>query len=297
MIRAASALRRGLPSAAAGVAAPADRRFRRPDVRPGRPRRFRQAVGRAARWMVPAAIVCGLGAWGAKQILDSSWMKVTAIDVRGNSRLSIGEIDALVAGLRDERIFDVDLDAYRKRLMDSPWVAAVSLARVLPSTIEVRITERAPLAVARLGQQLYLVDDSGVIIDEFGPQYRDFDLPIIDGLVTPPSTGTPLVDVARVHLVVSFLSSLDARPDLRRRLSQVDVVSAHDVVVMLDDDTAWLHIGETRFAERLTGYLELAPTLRARFTEIDYVDLRFDDRVFVRSKGQAADVTKAGQEN
>jgi cell division septal protein FtsQ len=65
-------------------------------------------------------------------------------------------------------------------------------------------------------------------------------------------------------------------------VSQIDVRDAHDAVVILEGDGALIHVGEERFAERLQGYLELAPTLRARVPEIDYVDLRFDERVYVR---------------
>jgi hypothetical protein len=43
-----------------------------------------------------------------------------------------------------------------------------------------------------------------------------------------------------------------------------------------------LHLGEERFAERIQAYLELAPTLRERVPEIDYVDLRFEERLYVR---------------
>ncbi len=296
MSRPSTQVRRGLPTASAGVAAPADRRFRRGEVRPGRTHRFGPHVSRLIRWGVLLCLVAASATWATRHVLASSWATVRTITVRGNAYLSLGEVDALVSGLRDQRIFEVDLEEYRRRLMDSPWVADVMVRRVLPSTIDLRIVERVPLAIARLGQQLYLVDRSGVIIDEFGPQYRTFDLPIVDGLVTPPSNGTPLVDAARVALLVSFLSALDARPDLRERLSQIDLRATHDLVVMFDEDTAWLHLGDARFVERLVAYLELAPTLRERFAAIDYVDLRFGDRVFVRSKGQGADVVKAGQE-
>ena len=53
MKRAAS--RRGLPPAASGVAAPADRRFRRPDVRPG----TRKRLGQLARRFGKIALVIG----------------------------------------------------------------------------------------------------------------------------------------------------------------------------------------------------------------------------------------------
>ena len=75
-------------------------------------------------------------------------------------------------------LFKADLGAYRARLLDSPWVADAAFRRVLPSTIELSLTERAPMAIGRLGDQLFLVDAGGVIIDEYGPQYAQYDLPI-----------------------------------------------------------------------------------------------------------------------
>ena len=57
---------------------------------------------------------------------------------------------------------------------------------------------------------------------------------------------------------------------------------AHDAVVLLDGDAALLHLGDDKFLERVQSYLELSPALRERVTDIDYVDLRFDPRVYVR---------------
>ena len=42
--------------------------------------------------------------------------------------------------------------------------------------------------------------------------------------------------------------------------------------------------GDDQFLERLQTYLDLAPALRERVREIDYVDLRFDERVYVQSR-------------
>ncbi len=68
-------------------------------------------------------------------------------------------------------------------------------------------------------------------------------------------------------------------------MSQVDVSNPHDAVVLVGDDPAWLHLGDTRFVERLTTYFELEPTLKERFHDVDYVDLRFDDHVYVHARG------------
>ena len=283
--------RRGLPPAASGVSAPADRRFRRPDVRPGTRKRLSQLALRLARIAVVIAVTIAAGTWAARALLGSSLLTVRHIVVHGNNRLSAPDVEALLAGIRSERILNIDFEAYRKRVMDSPWVADVSMRRVLPSTVELRLVERVPMAIARLGPQLYLVDNAGVIMDEFGPQYRDFDLPIVDGLVAT-SRGGPVADTDRVHLAGRFFDALGARPDLRRRVSQIDVSNARDLVAILDSEPAALHLGDARFVERLTTYFEISQALHDQFSDLDYVDLLFDERVYVRPHGRAPAAVK-----
>jgi cell division protein FtsQ len=284
-MRAGERIRRRQP-AAPGVSVPTDRRYRRPDLRFDARRRAGRAIVRSARWVLPLILLVAGTAWTVARLADSSLMSVRHIEVSGHHRLSTGEVEALVDGLRGQNIFRIDFDEYRRRVMDSPWVESVNLWRVLPSTIEVRIVERVPMAVARLGRQLFLVDGTGVIIDEYGPQYRDIDLPIVDGLMTSTASGAD-ASRERVHLASSLLDALSARPDLRRRLSQVDVSNSRDAVVMFDGDLVKLHLGDERFLERLHMYLELAPTFGERFAGVDYVDLRFDERVFVRAAARA----------
>ena len=66
------------------------------------------------------------------------------------------------------------------------------------------------------------------------------------------------------------------------------------MVVLLEGDPALLHLGEERFVERLQAYLEVASALRDRVSDIDYVDLRFDDRVYVKPRG-ASGTVEAGK--
>ena len=54
--------------------------------------------------------------------------------------------------------------------------------------------------------------------------------------------------------------------------------------MILSGDPAVISLGEDQFLARLQSYLELAPALRERVPSIDYVDLRFDDRIYVRAE-------------
>jgi hypothetical protein len=78
------------------------------------------------------------------------------------------------------------------------------------------------------------------------------------------------------------------------RLSQVDVSDVHNVTILLDDDPAELRVGDDHFLERVESYLSLSEALHQRVPAIDYVDLRFDGRVYVRPLGKAGRNTVAG---
>lgn len=269
------------------VAAPADRRFRRAHLKPGRRRGAHlRAVAAAARLVIVSGLMA-YGGWRATSlVLGTPALQVSRVEVRGNDRLATGEVLALVAGLRGRNILSIELDHWHRRLLSSPWVADAELRRILPATVEIDLRERRPMGIARLTNSLYLVDPTGAIVDEYGPHYADLDLPIIDGLRTAPHQGLAVVDESRARLAAALMASLQPRRDLSARVSQIDVSDAHNAVVMLDGDTAMLRLGDRDFLERLQEYIDLGPALRERIAEIDYVDLRFADRLYVRPVGR-----------
>jgi cell division protein FtsQ len=269
-----------------GLPSPSDKRFRRARVKPAsRKGTTLRRMTIAAKLGVLGALV-GLGAWRLITLVtESPALRVTTITVHGNDRLSRGEALALLADLRGRNILSVDLEKSRARLLASPWVETAVVRRVLPSTLDVVVRERVPMGIARLGRDLYLVDQHGVVIDEYGPIYADLDLPVIDGLASPPQSGEPLVDERRTALVARLLGDVAGHERLASRLSQIDVRDAHDAVVLLDGDTVMLRLGDRDFASRLQGYLDVASALKERVAAIDTVDLRFGERMYVRPMG------------
>jgi cell division protein FtsQ len=264
------------------IAAPADKRFRRAHVSPTRKRSwFHVSWKKLAQVSAFTAVVLYAGYRSVELMLAREALTVTRINVSGNSKLSRGEVVALLDGLRGRNMVFVNLEDWRAKLTASPWVADAALRRVLPGTVDVFISERQPIGIGRIGESLYLVDRRGAIIDEFGPNYADFDLPIIDGLSTGASGGT-LIDGGRAALAARLLGTLGAHPSLAKRVSQIDVSDPRDLMVILKGDTAMVRLGDDQFAERLQSYVDLSPALREKVPEIDYVDLRFDERVYVR---------------
>lgn len=277
------------------VAAPSDRRFRRAHLKPGRRRRAWRAL---VRPVFKYGVLGALLAYGVYRISAvaayAHVLRIGRIDIVGNQRLSKGEVMAVLNGMQGESILWTDLDVWRRRLLASPWVRDAALRRSLPSTVEVVVSERQPIGIGRVNGEMYLVDARGVLIDQYGPQYSDLDLPIVDGLASTgnnaksPSAPETMTDDARAELAARVIAALKSKPAVARRLSQVDVSDLHNASVILTGDAAVIHIGEDQFLARIESYLELASAVHERVAEIDYVDLRFDDRIYVRPVAKAA---------
>lgn len=260
----------------------ADRRFHRAHVKPARRRGpVRQAVVATLKVIVPLVVVAGLGYSGAAAIGEAETFQIKTVKVSGNSRTPTAEIMTALSGLQGTSIVTVDLDSWRSRLQETPWVRDATFHRALPSTLEIAVTEREPVGIGRVKDKLYVIDERGAVIADYGPQYADLDLPIIDGLsASPGRDGTG--DEGRAALAARVIASLRTKPALAKRLSQIDVADAHNAAVIVNGDRAVIYVGEDRFLPRLESYLGLAAALRERVADIDYVDLRFDDRIYVR---------------
>jgi len=266
-----------------GVSVASDKRFPRAHLAPTR--RARAAL-RGAWIRHVVAIVVALAAVYqlAETVMTTGALAVRHVSIDGNARMSRGEILAVLDGLQGTNILTLDLEAWRARLKRSPWVADATVRRIFPATVRVVLEEREPIGLGRIGDQVFLVDHTGTIIDEFGPGYAALDLPVIDGLAAGARAGTTLVDPWRAALAWRLLQALSRSPHLANRLSQIDVSDVRDAAVILEGDTAVLRLGHERFEERLQLYVDAADTLRSRVDDIDYVDLRFGEHVYVRPR-------------
>jgi cell division septal protein FtsQ len=297
------------------VSAPADRRFRRALVKPMRKRALWTRIVRPLlRSAAITAVVLYGGYRGSLVAARAHVLQVERIVVHGNERLSEGDVLAVLTGLRGESLIWTNLEAWRRRLLSSPWIREAVLRRSLPSTVDIVVSERQPIGLARIDGAMYLVDEHGVIIDQFGRQYADLDLPIIDGLqgragregggacskcegrvgavgalmsgdpraLINSGEADPNVDEMRAELAARLIADVTPKPEIARRVSQIDVTDLHNAAVILAGDPAIVRLGDDRFLPRLESYLELASALRERVPDLDSVDLRFDDRIYVR---------------
>jgi cell division protein FtsQ len=150
---------------------PSNRRTKDPPARPSTPDVETESAAAAppplepprppSRWWSALRTLAGVAlvvassvavAWAARRhVLQSPRFAITEIQVIGCERRSGDAITAESGLAVGTNIFGADLDAARVRVLSDPWVAEATLARRLPGTLLVQITERKPAALVALG--------------------------------------------------------------------------------------------------------------------------------------------------
>jgi cell division protein FtsQ len=244
-----------------------------------RVRRARRGpLGRAILAAQAAALLllAGLLGWaGYSRVMASERLKVGRVEVRGSRFLAEQDVRDLLGSAVGDNILGLDIEALKARLRTSPWVADAAIARALPDTLRVEIRERAPLALAE-ADGLQLMDEDGTLIEPYGPRTAAFDLPIVRGL-KGASADVVRDRAQRAGALLHDLGELSAE------VSEVDVEDAGDLRVVLRGAGEVLRMGVPPYRRKLQTFLELRPDLERRCPAAEYFDLRFRNRIFVKS--------------
>ena len=209
----------------------------------------------------------------------------------GMRRLSTREVLDRLRGLRGEHVLNVDLEHWRRQVLSSPWVEYVAIRRVLPSTIEIFVRERQPMAIGRVHDELYLVDSGGNIIDKYGPSYAQFDLPLVDGLSPPEGRSAAGGRPPRGAGGTRDRRTAERRPAVPQGVADRRERRARRGC----DPRRRPRAGPARrrpVPGAAADVLELAPRLREQVPVIDSVDLRIDGRVYVKPVRTSASVMR-----
>ena len=124
--------------------------------------RARQRRLRAAMpWAVTLGVLLVMGglAW---VVYGTSVLGVREVKVVGTDTLTPAQVEEAASVRLAEPLARVDLDGIRDRVQALPAVERAVVSRGWPTTVEVQVVERTPVAVVPLGGQFSLIDAEGV---------------------------------------------------------------------------------------------------------------------------------------
>src|SRR6202142_208975 len=179
-------------------------------------------------WLVlAAAIVFVFGAATAAlyHYGEHSWrFRVESsddIEIAGLQNVTRYQIMEVMGSDIGRNIFFVPLGERKNTLEKIPSVESASVMRFVPNRLRIEIHERTPVAFARVGSKIMLIDPVGTLMDLPAAGKKKYSFPVILGmnLGEPASTRA-----ARMKIYNDLVSQLDAGgTHYSQELSEVDL--------------------------------------------------------------------------
>jgi len=201
------------------------------------------------------------------------------IEITGLENVTRSQVMEVIGGDIGRNIFFVPMAQRKKQLEQIPWVESASVMRFVPNRLKIEIHERTPVAFARVGSRILLVDDVGTLMEL--PNKKKYSFPVILGM----NSGEPLsTRIPRMRIYDSVLSQLDSSgAHYSQDLSEVDLSDPDDVKVLTNnpEGEVLIHLGSSNYLDRYKVYVGHVREWRQQFDRVESVDLRYDRQIIV----------------
>jgi len=229
--------------------------------------------------------VCSAGVAALYHYGEHSWrFRIESsddIEIAGLQNVTRYQIMEVMGGDIGRNIFFVPLTERKQSLEKIPWVESASVMRFVPNRLRVEIHERTPVAFARVGSKILLIDSVGTLMELPAAGKKKYSFPVILGmnLGEPASTRA-----ARMKIYNDLVSQLDAGGmHYSQDLSEVDLSDAEDVKVLPSDPQGevLVHLGSSNYLDRYKVYVSHVREWRQQFEKLESVDLRYERQIIV----------------
>jgi len=222
-----------------------------------------------------------LAAWAVLTgVAGSQLLAIENIEVTGNDRLSAADVTALAALPEGATLLRFDAPRVEERLMESPWIAAVTLHRQPPSTLRIAVIERVPVAMVDTGMSFWYVDGDARVLTESVPATVTV-LPVIRDL--PDFAAEPGLRSASKALrnALAVLRGLSA--ELAGTVRVVTAPSINETALVTSGNVE-IMIGEAVRLDEKSLLVE--DIVDERGEQVVFIDVRSVERPISRGLGQ-----------
>jgi cell division protein FtsQ len=203
------------------------------------------------------------------------------IEVAGAEHVTHAQIMEVMGGDIGRNIFFVPLGQRQQQLEQNPWVESASVMRFVPNRLQIEIHERTPVAFARIGSRILLIDAGGTLMELAPGGKRKYSFPVIAGMNAGEPLSTRAARMKNYNALVRELDSSGAH--YSQELSEVDLSDPEDVKVLAADTNGevLVHLGSGNYLQRYRTYVTHVQQWQQQFEKLESVDLRYDGQIIV----------------
>jgi cell division protein FtsQ len=203
------------------------------------------------------------------------------IEVTGAQHVAHAQIMEVMGGDIGRNIFFVPLTQRKQQLEQIPWVESASVMRFVPNRLRIEIHERTPVAFARIGAHISLIDAGGTLMELAPGGKHRYSFAVIAGMNAGEPLSTRATRMKNYNELVRELDSGGAH--YSQELSEVDLSDSEDVKVLAADANGevLVHLGSGNYLQRYKTYVTHVQQWRQQFEKLESVDLRYDGQIIV----------------
>ena len=214
-----------------------------------------------------SGLLVGSG-WGAWLVFEKVDAPIGAILVRGQyTQVDQAQIQKMVEPLLSGGFISLDLQRIRDGLEQHPWIEEASISRQWPDSLVIRLVEEVP--IARWGNSAFL-NHRGERL-EIGDNSMLSHLPVLEG-----------VERSERQMMRSYRQMVQMLQPAELRIAALKRDARDAWRLTLTNDLE-LVIGRDQIIEKMRRFLLVWDQhLKTRATEVDRVDIRYDNGVAVQ---------------
>jgi len=196
-----------------------------------------------------------------------------ALTIQGLNYTPRTKVQRVFTANFDHSIFSVPLAERRRRLLAIDWVEDVSVSRIWPDRLLVRIRERKPVAFVLFRSGVLLIDAHGVLLDP--PAQAHFGFPVLSGLREDETEDQ------RSERVRALLRLQEDMGYMAKDVSEVNAADPDNIriVAQVENRAVELMMGDGNFARRYQNFLAHYSEIGKRSPNVKSFDLRLDGQV------------------
>jgi len=216
------------------------------------------------------AAIVGLGPYASRLRI----FPVKEVVFQGNRHLSERELKTMSGLDSGGDLLGLSARTVAERLLKSPWVRAVSVRKDFPDRVLIRLHEALPFAIVEMKGQAFLVDETGRLLERM----KDDSVPFL-----PVIYADPIKNRDNFMEAISLAGAVRENRVFAER-GRVEIVAngkRPDDMAMVVDGVI-IKVGYGGYKQKLRRLIELEDEIRRRAIAVDYIDLRYANRVVVK---------------